>query len=132
MKLLANPGGVKGKAVRSLWALAVAAATATLAACAGPQLRPDTPAGRGPIVQEAAGLQVSVEAGAWHGRPRWLSDYVLPFLVQVKNTGTAPAALERTDFLLLTDRSRRGCRRPGAGQPWASFACTLRTLSAIV
>ncbi len=107
MKLPANPRGVKAKAAVILRALRVATAAAALAACAGPQLRPDTPAGSGPIVQETAGLQVSVEAEAWRGRPKWLADYVLPFLVQVKNTGEVPVAVLGTDFVLLDDTSRQ-------------------------
>ncbi len=106
-KLPANPRGVKAKAATILRALRVATAAATLAACAGPQFRPDTPSGSGPIVQEAAGLQVSIEADAWRGRPKWLADYVLPFLVQVKNTSEVPAAVLRTDFLLLDDTNRQ-------------------------
>jgi len=78
------------------------------AACArGPALEPAAPGGAAPIVQELPGLRVSVSAGGWEGRPRALPDHVLPFLVAVRNTGTAPITLARGDFLLLDDASRQ-------------------------
>ena len=52
-------------------------------------------------------LRVSVEAEAWNGRPRNLPDYVLPFLIILKNTGTAPVAVTRADFLLLDEANRQ-------------------------
>lgn len=78
-----------------------------LGACAGPALRPLTPVGTGPVIQEAAGLWVSVEAEAWRGRPRTLPDFVLPFLVLLRNTGTARVSVTREDFLLLDDANRQ-------------------------
>lgn len=75
--------------------------------CAGPTLRPATSAGTGAVVQEAAGLRISVEAEAWHGRPRSLPEHILPFLVLLKNTGSAPVTIQRTDFLLLDDANRQ-------------------------
>jgi hypothetical protein len=109
MKLLADPRGVKRKALGYLCALAAAV---TLGACAGPQLRPEGAAGTGTIVQAIAGLQVSVEAEAWHGRPGWLTDHVLPFRVQVTNTGAVPAMIQRMDFLLLDDANRQYAPSP--------------------
>ncbi len=106
-RLLVDLRGVKEKARRCLGPLPLAALAAALAACASPPLRPETAAGTGAIVQEAAGLRVAVEAEAWHGRPKRLTDYVLPFLVQVKNTGNTAATIERTDFLLLDDARRQ-------------------------
>jgi len=78
-----------------------------MAACAGPTLRPETRTGTGAIVQEMPSLRVSVEAEAWNGRPRNLPDYVLPFLIMLTNTGTAPVALTRADFVLLDDANRQ-------------------------
>jgi hypothetical protein len=76
-------------------------------ACAGPSFRPETPTGIGGITQEIPGLWVSVEAEAWHGRPRTLPDYVLPFLLQLKNTGATPLTITRADFLLLDEAHRQ-------------------------
>ncbi len=76
-------------------------------ACGGPTLQPATPIGTGTIVQEAPGLRVSVEANAWQGRPGSLAGYVLPFLVILRNTGTAPVTIARTDFSLLDDANRQ-------------------------
>jgi hypothetical protein len=56
---------------------------------------------------EATGLRVSAEAGAWSGRPRKLSDYVLPFLVVLRNTGSSQVTVGRPDFLLLDDGNRQ-------------------------
>ncbi len=75
--------------------------------CAGPTLRPATSVGTGAVVQEAPGLRISVEAEAWHGRPRSLPEHVLPFLVQLKNAGSAPLTIQRTDFVLLDDANRQ-------------------------
>jgi hypothetical protein len=80
---------------------------ALIAACAGPTLRPQTRTGTGAIVQEMPSLHVSVEAEAWNGRPRSLPEYVLPFLVILQNTGTAPVAVTRADFFLLDDANRQ-------------------------
>ncbi len=60
-----------------------------------------------PAIQEAAGLWVSVEAEAWRGRRRTLSDFVFPFLVLLKNTGTARVSVTRADLLLLDDANRQ-------------------------
>jgi hypothetical protein len=78
-----------------------------MAACAGPTLHPETRAGTGAILQEMPSLRVSVEAEAWNGRPRNLPDYLLPFLILLTNTGTAPVAVTRADFLLLDDANRQ-------------------------
>ncbi len=104
MKLLADPGGVKRKALAHFCVLAAAV---TLAACAGPQLRPERAAGSGAIVLITHDLQVSVEAEAWRGRPGWLTDYVLPFRIHVTNAGAAPITILRTDFFLLDDANRQ-------------------------
>ncbi len=48
-----------------------------------------------------------MEADAWHGRPRRLPDYILPFLIRVSNTGSAAATIRRSDFLLLDDANRQ-------------------------
>ena len=80
---------------------------AGLSACGGPTLYPATPAGSGAIVQEAPGLRTSVQAGAWQGRPGSLTGYVLPFLVSLRNTGTAQVSIARTDFSLLDDANRQ-------------------------
>lgn len=82
-------------------------ALSLLAACAGPTLRPETPTGTGPIVQEMPPLRISVEAEAWKGRPRALPDHVLPFLITLKNTGTTPVTITRADFLLLDEANRQ-------------------------
>ncbi|MBI3084430.1 MAG: hypothetical protein HYY88_01650 [candidate division NC10 bacterium] len=80
---------------------------ALFSGCGGPTLRPATSVGTGAIVQEAPGLRISVEAEGWHGRPRSLPDHVLPFLVQLKNTGSAQVTIQRTDFVLLDDSNRQ-------------------------
>jgi len=104
--LLGPLSRVKGKA--GPWrSLAMLPALALIAACAGPMLRPQTPTGTGAIVQEMPSLRISVEAEAWKGRPRSLPDYVLPFLVILKNTGTTPVTITRADFLLLDDANRQ-------------------------
>jgi hypothetical protein len=48
-----------------------------------------------------------VEAEAWRGSPRKLTDYVLPFLVVLKNTGATQASVGRADFVLLDDANRQ-------------------------
>lgn len=106
MKLLGWVRRVKGKASGWGW-LPVLPALSLLAACAGPTLRPQTPAGTGAIVQEMPSLRISVEAEAWHGRPRSLPDHILPFLIVVQNTGTTPVTITRADFLLLDDANRQ-------------------------
>ena len=106
MKLLGRFSRVKGKAGGWGW-LPMLPALPLLAACAGPMLRPETPTGTGAIVQEMPSLQISVEAEAWHGRPRSLPDHVLPFLIALRNTGTTPVNIARGDFLLLDDANRQ-------------------------
>jgi len=83
-------------------------------ACAGPTLYPETAAGTGAMVREAGGLQVSVEAEAWHARPKKLPDYVLPFLVRLRNGGAGPVVIARTDFLVLDDANRQYLPLPPA------------------
>jgi hypothetical protein len=78
-----------------------------LAACAAPALHPATPGGTGALVQELPPLRISVEAEAWQGRPRSLPDSVLPFLIILRNTGTAPVTITRADFLVLDDANRQ-------------------------
>jgi len=96
---------VKGKAgLLSLLALAVGAG---LTACAQPALVPDGPGAAGPVLQEAPGLQVAVEAGAWNARPGSLSDTVLPLLVTLSNTGDRPVTVSRQDFALLDQANRQ-------------------------
>ena len=106
MNLLGRLFRVKGKAGgrRALFALPL---LFLMAACAGPTLRPETRTGTGAIVQEMPSIRVSVEAEAWNGRPRNLPDYVLPFLIMLTNTGTAPVAVTRADFVLLDDANRQ-------------------------
>ena len=106
MKLLGRLRGVKGKAGGWRW-LAGLPTLAFIAACAGPTLRPQTPTGTGVIVQEMSSLRVSVEAEAWNGRPRSLPDYVLPFLIIIKNIGRAQLIITRADFLLLDNANRQ-------------------------
>ncbi len=110
MKLLGDPRGVKRRTLALLWGLAAAVG---LAACTGPQLRPESAAG-GAIVLAAHDLQVSVEAGAWRSRPRWLTNYVLPFRIQVRNAGAAPVRVLRADFFLLDDVNRQSLPLPPA------------------
>lgn len=110
--LLAPLRRVKGKGrgrcvLSALLSLGLLGALAAVSGCAGPTLRPATSVGTGAIVQEASGLRISVEAEAWHGRPRSLPEHVLPFLVQLKNAGSAPLTIQRTDFLLLDDANRQ-------------------------
>lgn len=93
----------KGRALPLLSALLILG----VAACTGPTLRPATSTGTGAIVQEVAGLQISMEAEAWRGRPKTLPKHVLPFLVLLKNTGGTPVTISRTDFLLLDDANRQ-------------------------
>ena len=84
------------------------ATLALLAACAsGPALQPAMTSAPGPVTQEVPGLQVSVDSRAWQGRPRNLTDRILPFLIQVRNSGTAPLAFVRSDFLLLDETNRQ-------------------------
>lgn len=52
-------------------------------------------------------LRISVEAEAWNGRPRSLPEYVLPFLIILRNSGTAQLIITRADFLLLDDANRQ-------------------------
>ncbi|MFI5338427.1 MAG: hypothetical protein ACHQ7N_01135 [Candidatus Methylomirabilales bacterium] len=105
-KLLGRLSRVKGKAGGWRW-LPVLPALLLIAACTGPTLRPQTPTGTGAIVQEMPSLRVSVEAEAWHGRPRSLADHVLPFLIVLKNTGMARLTITWADFLLLDDANRQ-------------------------
>jgi hypothetical protein len=96
---------VKGKAGHlSLLLLAVGVG---LAACSQPALVPDVPGAAGPILQEAPGLQVAVEVGAWNARPSSLPDTVLPLLVTLSNTGDRPIIVTRQDFALLDQANRQ-------------------------
>jgi hypothetical protein len=108
MNVLGPPHGVKGKGWSLLLTVGLLALTLMgIGACAAPALRPATPAGTGAIVQEAPGLRVSVQAEAWQGGPRSLTDHVLPFLVILRNTGLAQVGIARTDFSLLDDANRQ-------------------------
>ena len=108
MNVLGPPHSVKGKGGHLLLAFGLLAMVLVgFSACGGPTLQPATPIGTGAIVQEAPGLRVSVEANAWQGRPSSLAGYVLPFLVILRNTGTAPVTIARTDFSLLDDANRQ-------------------------
>jgi hypothetical protein len=96
-------------------ALGATALLSVLAACAArPALEPAAPGVAGAVVQDAGALQVSVTAGAWQGRPRGLPEHVLPFLVVVRNTGSAPLAIARGDFVLLDQSSRQYLPLPPA------------------
>lgn len=106
--LLGPPHRVKGKGWDVLSALSLLALTlGGFTACGGSVPNLVTPSGTGAILQEAPGLQVSVEANAWQGRPSSLAGYVLPFLVTLRDTGTAPVTIVRTDFSLLDDANRQ-------------------------
>lgn len=105
-KLLGGLRGVKGKAGGRRY-LPRLSTLALVVACAGPTLRPQTPTGTGAIVQEMPPLRLSVQADAWDGRPRSLPNYVLPFLIVLKNTGTGSVNITLADFLLLDDAIRQ-------------------------
>lgn len=108
MNLLGPPHGVKGKGrhlLRGFGLLAVMLVGCS--ASGGPTLVPAAPTGSGAIVQEVPGFRLVVQAGAWQGRPGSLTGYVVPFLVSLRNTGTAPLTVARTDFSLLDDVNRQ-------------------------
>lgn len=106
--VLGPPHGVKGKGRHRLFAVGLLALTlAGLSGCGGPTLVPAAPTGSGAIVQEVPGFRLVVQAGAWQGRPGSLTGYVVPFLVSLRNTGTAPLTIARTDFSLLDDVNRQ-------------------------
>lgn len=96
---------VKGKAGRLI--LLLLAVGVGLAACSQPALVPDVPGAAGPILQEAPGLQVAVEVGAWNARPGSLPDTVLPVLLTLSNTGDRPIIVTRQDFALLDQANRQ-------------------------
>jgi len=103
--VLGGPWCVKGKAgCLSLLLLVVGVG---LAACSQPALVPDVPGAAGPILQEAPGLQVAVEVGAWNARPSSLPDTILPLLVTLSNTGDRPIIVTRQDFALLDQANRQ-------------------------
>ena len=85
----------------------LALAFAAIIACARPSLAPGTPPGTGLIAKEIVGLRVSVEAEAWHRRPRDLAKRVMPFLLILRNAGAHTVTIARTDFLLLDDSNRQ-------------------------
>ena len=104
--LVGGPWRVKRKGRAG--AAGVLVAISLLAACAsGPTLQPIGTVPPGPVVQEVPGFQVTVDARAWQGRPRNLIDRFLPFLIQLKNSGSAPLAVVRSDFYLLDDTNRQ-------------------------
>ena len=111
--LFGCPRRVKGKGRRGIGTAraslgGVLAAAALLAGCAsGPTVQPAGTAAPGPVTQEAPGLQVSVDSRAWQGRPRNLTDRILPFLIQLRNSGTTPLTFIRTDFFLLDETNRQ-------------------------
>ena len=83
-------------------------AISLLAGCAsGPTLQPVGTATPGPVAQEVPGLQVTVDTRAWQGHPRNLTDRFLPFLILLRNTGSAPLAVVRSEFFLLDDTNRQ-------------------------
>jgi hypothetical protein len=94
---------VKGKA----WSLGLLLLGAGLGACAPPAFVPDVPGLAGPILQEAPGLRVAVEAGVWNARPSSLPETVLPLLVTLRNTGNRPVVVARQDFALLDQANRQ-------------------------
>jgi hypothetical protein len=73
----------------------------------GPTIQPASPESIGPISREAPGLHIAVDAAAWQGRPRTLTDRILPLLVAIRNTGPGPLTLARSDFLLLDETNRQ-------------------------
>jgi hypothetical protein len=103
--LLGPLRSVKGKAGNFAWLVGLLLA---LDACAPqPVFRPENPAGLGPVVQDVPGLRISVDTQAWAGQPRSLSNYVLPLLVILQNTGDRPVAIARQDFALLDQANRQ-------------------------
>ena len=113
MRLLAMatqlPLPPRGRGTTDVWtvALGLALAVAAISACTKPTLAPSGPPGTGAITKEMAGLRISVEAKAWHGRPRDLAKRVLPFLFILRNTGPNAVIITRMDFVLLDDSSRQ-------------------------
>jgi len=105
--LLGRVQAVKGEAGLFL-------AILVLAGCAGGGLRAAPPGSGTHAVQELPSLRVRVEVEAWRGRPRWLPESVLPFLVSLRNTGSRPIAVARDDFALLDDANRQYAPLPPA------------------
>ena len=66
--------------------------------------------GRQAINQRLADLDVTVEAGAWHHRPKRLTDDFLPFLVEVVNHSAGGVTLRLAEVSLVDDQDRT--RRP--------------------
>ena len=87
-----------------------------LQGCAGAQLLalPDSTSqaseGRQAISKRLRDLNVTVEAGAWHHRPRRFTDEFLPFLVEVVNQSRADVSLRLAEVSLVDDHGRT--RRP--------------------
>ncbi|MBI4572758.1 MAG: hypothetical protein HY713_05670 [candidate division NC10 bacterium] len=108
INVLKAPPRVKGKGPgRRLLSALLGLGLLAVSACATPTLRPATPTGTGPVIQDVQGLRIAVEAEAWHGRPRTLPDHILPFLILVRNNGGAAVTIRRSDFLLLDDANRQ-------------------------
>ena len=107
--------------------IAAAVLAATLAACAGQELRPApeaTPAAlRGEAAVAAdAGVQVAASTGAWQARPFDLETELTPVLVEILNQSSRPLRIgyeafwfsSQTDgsYAALPPYSIRGADRP--------------------
>ncbi len=87
-----------------------------LQGCAGSRLLalPDSAGqasdGRQAISKRLPDLDVTVEAGAWHHRPRRFTDEFLPFLIQIVNQSRVDVNLRLAEVSLVDDHGRT--RRP--------------------
>jgi len=66
--------------------------------------------GRQAISKRLPNLNVTVEAGAWHHRPRRFTDEFLPFLVEIVNHSRLDVNLRLAEVSLVDDHGRT--RRP--------------------
>jgi hypothetical protein len=96
--VLSPLGGVKGKGRRGLLPLLLALA---VAGCTGPGVQPEPAQRTGAVSREEGGLHMTVETGAWHGRPANLTASVLPLRISIRNGGTLPVRIARDAFLLV-------------------------------
>lgn len=107
-----------------------------LQGCGGMRLRalPDPAAEldreRRAVGKRLADVDVTIQAEAWHHRPRRLTDHFLPFLIRISNHGRGLVTLRLAEVTLIDDQGRT--RRPLRPEEVASLLLGGWDASAIV
>ena len=86
----------------------VLVAATLCAGCATQRLRPApeailAPGNTNAAMTETAGVRITVEVGAWVGRPRNLEDEITPLKVTIENDSSQPLRVRYNELTLRTD-----------------------------